>query len=79
MVIVQFVDNGAYDISENTKDENDYDHLLPPGEFEHLCTCTYGRVTPSNGAISSSGTGRSSDRHRTVSDSHDEHFTTVRM
>lgn len=78
MVIVQFVDNGAYDISENTKDENDYDHLLPPGEFEHLCTCTYGRVTPSNGAVS---TGTSSDNQRStrVSDSCDEHFTTIRM
>ena len=76
MVIVQFVDNGAYDISETTKDDDDYDHLLPPGEFEHLCTCTYGRVTPSNGAIND---GRSSAKQRSMSDSRDEHFSTVRM
>ncbi len=42
MVMVQFVDNGSYNFTEE-KDENDYDRLLPRGEFDHLCTCTYGR------------------------------------
>ena len=23
-------------------EEGDYDHLLPKGEFSHLCACTYG-------------------------------------
>ena len=41
--MVQFIDNGKYDFTEDT-DENDYDRLLPRGEFEHLCMCTYGRV-----------------------------------
>ena len=76
MVIVQFVDNGDYDISDD-KHENGYDKLLPPGEFEHLCTCTYGRVTPSSGT----GTGihKSGQRQRHLSDSNDEHFTTLNM
>lgn len=76
IVIVQFVDNGDYDISENTKDENDYDHLLPSGEFEHLCTCTYGRVTPSTGAVNES---RSANSQRSILESKDEHLTTIRM
>lgn len=74
MVIVQFVDNGAYDISENEKDENDYDKLLPPGEFEHLCTCTYGRV-----AHTATATNDGRPRQRSMSDAQDEHLTTVRM
>lgn len=78
MVIVQFVDNGAYDISDNGKHENGYDRLLPPGEYEHLCTCTYGRVAPSSGMSKNGGVHRSVARERSMSDS-DEHFTTVRM
>lgn len=48
MVIVQFVDNGNYNITSTETDEHDYDRLLPRGEFEHLCTCTYGRYNSSD-------------------------------
>ena len=41
--MVQFIDNGNYNLTED-KDENDYDRLLPRGEFDHLCSCTYRRV-----------------------------------
>ena len=77
MVIVQFVDNGDYDIGDCEKKENGYDKLLPPGEFEHLCTCTYGRVTPSS--VMTSDAGSRYRKQRSVPSSHDEHFTTVRM
>ena len=77
MVIVQFVDNGDYDIGDNEKHENGYDKLLPPGEFEHLCTCTYGRVSNTKGTETNDR--RSVARQRSLSDSQDEHFTTVRM
>ncbi len=43
MVMVQFIDNGTYNLSDD-KDENDYDTLLPRAEFDHLCECTYKRV-----------------------------------
>ena len=48
MVIVQFIDNGKYNFTDQDRDENDYDRLLPLGEFEHLCTCTYSRVNSSD-------------------------------
>ena len=44
MVVVQFVDNGDCSAFQEKKDENDYDHLLPHGDFDHLCKFTYGRV-----------------------------------
>lgn len=78
MVIVQFVDNGDYDIGDNEKHENGYDKLLPPGEFEHLCTCTYGRVTTAKEAAKNSSRS-AAVRRSSLSDSQDEHFTTVRM
>ena len=56
MVIVQFVDNGKYNITSTETDENDYDRLLPRGEFDHLCTCTYGRYNSSDdGSIAEEG------------------------
>ena len=79
MVIVQFVDNGDYDIGDNEKKENGYDKLLPPGEFEHLCTCTYGRVTPSTMVAHGSGASRLGKHRNASGDRDDEHFTTVRM
>ena len=57
MVVVQFVDNGELGLVEGGKDENNYDKLLPPGEFEHLCTCTYGRVSPGVPPGADGGTG----------------------
>ena len=78
MVIVQFVDNGDFDIGDGGKKENGYDKLLPRGEFEHLCTCTYGRVTPSSVMIDDTDS-RYRKQRSVPSSRHDEHFTTVRM
>ncbi len=67
MVIIQFVDDGPINLADGGKHENDYDRLLPRGDFDHLCTLQYGRV---NSNISSSTTQ--------VEDS-DDHLTTVNM
>lgn len=49
MVVVQFIENGSYGVRQPESDDSDYDHLLPRGDFDHLCHCTYGRVSSSDG------------------------------
>ena len=53
MVLVQHIDNGQYHLKTFSAsisaavaddDSDDYDHLFPNGEYEHLCDCTYARV-----------------------------------
>lgn len=49
VVVVQYIDNGHFQqksasVSAANDDADDYDHLFPLGEYEHLCDCTYARV-----------------------------------
>lgn len=41
MVLLQIMEDDKH-ILVTEADESDYDHLLPKGEFSHLCACTYG-------------------------------------
>ena len=55
MVLVQHIDNGLFhqktisasvSAAIDDEDDDDYDHLFPNREYEHLCDCTYARVEP---------------------------------
>ena len=67
MVLLQIVeDQQALLISE--RDNDDYDHLLPKGDFSHLCACTYG---PLQGEGEGEGEGERRKEPRGIgSDSH---------
>ena len=41
MVLLQIVEDQQH-ILITEPEEGDYDHLVPKGEFTHLCACTYG-------------------------------------
>lgn len=66
MVLLQIVENDGH-LLISTNNNGNYDHLLPKGDFSHLCECTYGHMNEQEGGKEEAalGTGYSeSDDHR---------------
>ncbi len=66
MVLLQIVEADGH-LLISTKNDSDYDHLLPKGDYSHLCACTYGHFDEHEEESGSGKTTRQfeEDDHRT--------------